>query len=98
MTNDEVGPKPGGFVMAEYEDREHYIPLRKTDLVQLLSRDKAVPAEEREPFRQFCRLGSAVFHFEYLQQLEGLKDAYAPFDPDDDTRPLKPPLPEERQA
>jgi hypothetical protein len=83
--------------MAEYADREHYIPLRKSDLVELLLRDKHLPAAEREPFRQFCRLVSAVFHFEYLTQLEELKDAYAPFDPDSDTRPLKPLLPEERK-
>jgi hypothetical protein len=83
--------------MAEYEDREHYIPLRKNDLMELLCKDKQVKFEEREPLRQFCRLTSAVFHFEYLQQLEDLKDAYAPFDPDSETRPLKPLLPEERE-
>jgi hypothetical protein len=82
--------------MAEYADREHYIPLRKSDLVELLLRDKQLPHTEREPFRQFCKLVSAVFHFEYLQQLEELKDAYAPFDPDSETRPLKKLLPEDR--
>jgi hypothetical protein len=84
--------------MAEYEDREHYIPLRKNDLAELLCRDKQVRGEEREPLRQFCRLVSAVFHFEYLAQLEGLKDAYAPFDPDSETRPLEPVRPEERRG
>ena len=83
--------------MAEYADREHYIPLRKSDLVTLLCSDKQLPAAEREPFRQFCRLAGAVFHFEYQQQLEELKDAYAPFDPDSETRPLRPPTSEERQ-
>jgi hypothetical protein len=83
--------------MAEYKDREHFIPLRKSDLIQLLCRDKQVDAKEWEPFRQFGRLVSSVFHFEYLQKLEELKDAYAPFDPDADTRPLKPLLPEEKQ-
>src|SRR4051794_15661 len=82
--------------MAEYKDREHFIPLRKSDLIELLTRDKAVPVQERAEFQQFCRLVSSVFHFEYLQQLEDLKDAYAVFDPDADTRPLKPLSPEER--
>src|SRR5262249_20659145 len=36
------------------------------------------------------------FHFEYQQELEELKDAYAPFDPDSETKPLAPPPPEER--
>ncbi len=84
--------------MAEYADREHYIPLRKSDLVSLLCRDKQLPAERREPVRQFCALASAVFHFEYQQWLEELKDAYAPFDPDSETKPLAPLLPEERSA
>jgi hypothetical protein len=82
--------------MAEYEDREHFIPLRKSDLVELLCKDKGLAVQEREPFRQFCVLVSSVFHFEYLKQLEELKDVYAPFDPDADTKPLKPPPPEER--
>jgi hypothetical protein len=82
--------------MAEYKDREHFIPLRKSDLVEVLCKDKKLPVQEREPFRQFCTLVSSVFHFEYLKQLDDLKDAYAPFDPDADTRPLKPVLPEER--
>jgi hypothetical protein len=83
--------------MAEYKDREHFIPLRKSDLVELLCADKQLSSEEREPFRQFCRLVSSVFHFEYLQLLEDLKDAYAPFDPDADTRPLRPVPPEGRK-
>jgi hypothetical protein len=82
--------------MAEYKDREHFIPLRKSDLIQLLSKDKTLTAAEREPFRQFCTLVSAVFHFEYLKQLEELKDAYAAFDPDADTKSLWPIAGEER--
>ncbi len=84
--------------MAEYLDREHFIPLRKNDLMDLLLRDKQLPAQEREPFRQFCRLVSATFHFEYLTKLEELKDAYAPFDPDADTKPCKPLHAEEPQG
>jgi hypothetical protein len=82
--------------MAEYKDREHFIPLRKSDLIELLCRDKKLQAAEREPFRQFCVLVSSVFHFEYLKQLEDLKDAYAVFDPDADTKPLRPVSAEER--
>src|SRR5207237_56199 len=69
-----------------YEDREHFIPLRKSELVDLLCSDADLSAEERDLFRQFCRLVAATFHFEYHQRLEELKDAYAPFDPDADTR------------
>jgi hypothetical protein len=83
--------------MAEYKDREHFIPLRRTELVNLLVADKDLPRAEREPFRQFCRLVIATYHFEYHKRLEELKDAYAPFDPDTDTRVLGKLLPEERQ-
>ena len=37
-----------------------------------------------------------MFHFEYLKRLEDLKDAYAPFDPDAETKPLHPVSPDER--
>ncbi|MFO0846208.1 MAG: DUF3754 domain-containing protein [Gemmataceae bacterium] len=84
--------------MAEYADREHYIPLRKSDLVELLCRDQRLGANERDGFRQFCRLVSAVWHFEYLETLERIKDLYAPFDPDAVTRPLTPLPPEQRPA
>jgi hypothetical protein len=76
--------------MAEFKDREHFIPLRKSDLTDLLCRDKQLSASERQEFRSFCVLVSAVFHFEYLKQLEELKDDYAPFDPDADTKVLHP--------
>ena len=84
--------------MAEYLDREHFIPLRKNDLIELLVHDKQLPPTQREPFRQFCRLVSATIHFEYQAKLEELKDAYAPFDPDADTKPPRPLLPDERQG
>ena len=84
--------------MAEYADREHYIPLRKSDLVDLLCQDARLDPRERPPFRQFCKLVAAVWHFEYLGRLDTLKDAYAPFDPDSTTRPLKPIAPEDRPA
>src|SRR5262249_25926307 len=83
--------------MAEYQDREHFIPLRKSDLIELLCRDKKLSARERESFRKFCGLVSSVFHFEYLKQLEDLKDAYAPFDPDADTKTLHPVSADKRQ-
>ena len=71
--------------MAVYDDREHFIPLRKSELIDLLCAEKRLPAEDADQFRQFCRLLSALYHFEYNQKLEELKSSYAPFDPDADT-------------
>ncbi len=83
--------------MAEFEDREHFIPLRKSDLIELLCKDKKLLRQEQEPFRQFCKLAGCVFHYEYLGELEELKDDYAPFDPDADTTTLTPLTPEEKE-
>jgi len=82
--------------MAEYEDREHYIPLRKSDLVTLLCKDAKLSTQERDPFRQFCKLVSAVWHFEYYETLDQIKDSFAPFDPDTTCKPLTP-MPREKR-
>ncbi len=76
--------------VAEYTDREQFIPIRKTDLVELLCRDWPLTAHDREQFRRFCRRLDATLHCEYHARLEQLKDAYAGFDPDADTQPLEP--------
>src|SRR3954447_7217502 len=82
--------------MAEYKDREHYIPVRKSELVGLLCNDQALGDADRETFRRFCMLISAIFHLEYHRHLETLKDVYADFDPDSVTRQVQPPSPETR--
>jgi hypothetical protein len=84
--------------MAEYANREHYIPIRKTDLVELLCREERLSAADHEPFRRFCRRLDATLHCEYHARLEELKDAYAYFDPDSDTEPIEPHPPQEREA
>lgn len=84
--------------MAEYTDREHYIPFRKSDLITFLCRDAKLSPSEKEQFARFGRLVGAVWHFEYLESLDDLKDAYAPFDPDTVTKSLTPLAPEDRTA
>jgi Protein of unknown function (DUF3754) len=88
--------------MAEYKDREHFLPIRKADLIDLLCRSKAVgsgkllTATEQDEFRRFCTILAAYYHFEFLQRLDALKDSYAPFDPDRDTKVLVEPGADER--
>ncbi len=74
--------------MAEYKDREHYIPLRQSDLVHLLATDRGVDGAAAQQFRRLAEMLGATFHFEYHRLLEQLKDLYAPFDPDAVTRPV----------
>lgn len=66
--------------------REQYIPLRQSELVELLA--GGFSPEEARKFRQVAKLLASTFHFEYHGLLDELEDAYAPFDPDAVTRPL----------
>jgi hypothetical protein len=74
--------------MAEYKDREHYIPVRRHDLVNLLCQDRGLDPVAADQFRQLCDLLAATFHFEYHRLLEDLKNEYTPFDPDNCTKTL----------
>lgn len=63
-----------------------FIPYRRSDLVDLLDRDESLPAEDAARFRDLVELLDATFHVEFRERLERLKDAYAPFAHDPDTR------------
>src|SRR5437879_1460913 len=78
-------------------DREHFIPLRRDELVELLCSDPTLTPGDGEQFRQFCRLLAAIYHFEFNQRLDELKTAYTPFDPDCDTKSLVKLSAEEKQ-
>lgn len=61
---------------------EQFIPVRKRDIVDgLLAEPKLAPSAARDEFRQFCRLIGSVFHYEYFEELERLKEAYHHFNP-----------------
>ena len=89
--------------MAEYADREHFIPIRCADLIDVLATDRglhpdqAMTAADQKQFRHFASLLMNHYHREYHGRLLKLKDAYAPFDPDADTKTLRTLSPEQRQ-
>jgi hypothetical protein len=68
------------------DDDENFIPLRKADLRQRLLDDSILTSTQRQQLEHFCKLLEAAVHYDYAQLLEQLKDSYAPFDPDADTR------------
>lgn len=68
--------------------REHYIPLRKADLVRRLCDSPLLSDDDRDAFARFAQLLDATFHHRFHTTLERLKDRYAAFDPDRDTFPL----------
>ena len=74
--------------MAEDHHRSRFIPFRKADIVDMCIRDAGLTGDETEEFRQFSQILEALFHFEFQRPLETLKNSYAPFNPDTDTRLL----------
>ncbi|HEV3339082.1 MAG TPA: TMEM143 family protein [Pirellulales bacterium] len=84
----DVGSQPA---QVEHWAREKYIPIRAADLVRRLANEATLSEPEGNAFRQLCRLLTATFHYEFHDKLRELKEAYAPFDPDDDTL-VSPPL------
>jgi hypothetical protein len=77
---------------------QRFIPFRRSDLVDMLEGDGRLAAAEHDRFRAFVGLLNAVFHHEFHTRLEALKDAYAPFNPDPDTRAVRRYDDQERQA
>jgi hypothetical protein len=77
--------------------REHFIPVRKAELIRLLANDARVHEEEPHQFDQLCTLLAATIHYRYHSRLEDLKELYAPFNPDSVTRELQRPNDDQRQ-
>lgn len=90
--------------MAVHADREHFIPIRVADLIEFLCRESGpmhgqrLSEEEQVAFRRFAHSVAGHIHIIYLDQLRRLKEAYAPFDPDADPKPLNPPRGEDRKV
>ena len=74
--------------MANSIQTSRFIPFRKADIVEMCIADERLALAEKNEFRNFCKILEAVFHFEFQQQLETLKNCFAPFNPDSDTLSL----------
>ncbi|MBF0226128.1 MAG: DUF3754 domain-containing protein [Desulfobacterales bacterium] len=72
--------------MAEYTDRERFIPFSKAQIIDMLCTDGKLNKNNVEKFRKFCRILDSIYHFEFHSKLEYLKENYYPFDPDKDTK------------
>jgi Protein of unknown function (DUF3754) len=72
-----------GEQAAVSDDRGHFIPVRKIDILDALIEHGHLASEtEREQFRQVCRLLGAIYHYEYFAQLERLREDYFYFNPE----------------
>jgi len=70
------------------DTRYRFIPFCKADIVQMCLRENSLKGQE-DGFQQLCQMLASVFHFEFHQVVESLKDSYAPIDPDADTRRIE---------
>ena len=52
-------------------ERDRFIPVRKADILDaLIDHGRIASAVERDQFRQLCRILTAIFHYDYFEQLE----------------------------
>lgn len=63
--------------------REHFIPIRRVDLLSRACGE--LNEASADHLRKVDELLAATLHYEYHRELECLKEAYGPFDPDVDT-------------
>jgi len=63
-----------------------FIPFRKTDIVSMCLSQGELKTEEHSGFEQVYQILQSILHFEFHSHLNSLKDSYASFDPDADTR------------
>lgn len=75
--------------------RESFIPLRRTDLINLCLEDDKFQGEDKQLFKEFCEILSAFFHFRFHATLETIKDNYTLFNPNADVQSLTEPNLEE---
>ncbi len=68
---------------------DRFIPFRKQDIVTMCT-NELEQGTSAKSFQQFSEILASFIHFEYHGLLESLKNDYAPFDPNADTRQLMP--------
>src|SRR6266704_5598260 len=68
------------------EQRDRFIPLRKSDIVGGLVAEGGLDAAEQASLSQFARTLGAIFHHRYFEELDRLREAYFYFDPELDPK------------
>jgi hypothetical protein len=64
--------------------RDRVIPLRKSDIIGGLQAEGLLDEAGQAAFGQFARMLGAVFHYQYLEKIDRLREAYFLFDPEVD--------------
>lgn len=84
------GAVRSGRDAAAPEQRDRVIRLRKADLIGGLVAEGGLDAAGQAGFRQLARRLGAVFHYQYFEELERLREVYFHFDPELDPRACGP--------
>jgi uncharacterized protein DUF3754 len=77
--DDLVNAAPGEAVAPEQRDR--VIPRRKSDIIDGLVAEGRLDETGQARLRQFARMLGAIFHYQYFEELDRLREAYFHFDP-----------------
>ncbi|TKW78904.1 MAG: hypothetical protein DI543_08015, partial [Bradyrhizobium icense] len=56
------------------EQRDRVIPLRKSDIIDALIAEGRLDETDEARFRQLARMLGAIMHYEYLGELERLRE------------------------
>lgn len=68
--------------------QDRFIPFKKQDVIAMCLAQLKQDPKTSGAFNAFCQLLASFIHYHYHQQLEQLKNDYAPFDPNSDTREI----------
>jgi hypothetical protein len=77
-------PVEAGPVVAPRQQRDRVIPLRKSDIIDGLVAEGRLDEADQTRFRQLARMLGAILHYEYLEELDRLRETYFYFDPEVD--------------
>jgi hypothetical protein len=72
------------------EQRDRVIPLRKSDLIDGLVAEGRLDEAEQATLRQLARMLGAIFHYQYFEELDRLREIYFQFDPEIDPQACGP--------
>jgi Protein of unknown function (DUF3754) len=70
--------------VAARDPRDRVIPLRKSDIIDGLIAEGRLDEADQVRFRQLARMLGAILHYDYLEELDRLRETYFYFDPEID--------------
>jgi hypothetical protein len=84
-----VGPGRGNLLVKGLPDaaaapdpRDRVIPVRKSDIIEGLVAEGRLDQAGQVALRQLARKLGAILHYQYFEELDRLREAYFPFDPE----------------